>query len=178
MALQRGMHGEAYVQKVHAELEEVEGLGVRMSGNAFSSVLFVKGEKGPAEQAGGAPLSGADGKALRAALIKLHYAPEDWAAIDASVSPEVLRRAITVFDPATLVLCDETATAAVREAFVDDLVALANPEDALLSPGCLIPVAGMRMLSLGGFEAALQSSSEKQRMWAYLKQIPPLGEPY
>lgn len=178
MALQRGVRGDVYVQKTRVELTELEEGGVTMAGNAFSSVLLVKGTMGPAEQAGGALLSGADGKALRAALLKLGYAPEDWMAISAPADPELLRQAVVAVDPATLVMCDEAAASAIREAFADDLVALANPEDALLSPGCLIMVAGIRMLNLGGFEAALQSNREKQRMWAYLKQIPPLGEPY
>jgi hypothetical protein len=36
----------------------------------------------------------------------------------------------------------------------------------------------MRMLNLDGFEDALGDQRQKQLMWARLKQIPPLGEPY
>lgn len=151
---------------------------MQTAGNAFSSVLFVKGEQGPAEQERRPLLSGPDGTALRAALIKLGYAPEDWAAVFASVSPALLRRAIAVLDPATLVVCDEAAAVVIRDAFANDLFALADFEDALLSPGRVVHVAGMRVLNLGGFEAALASNRQKQVMWAYLKQIPPLGEPY
>lgn len=178
MALNRGARARAYAQKMRAELQSLEQEGVRTVGNAFSSVLFVKGEKGPAEQEGRPLLSGPDGTALRAALIKLGYAPEDWAAVSSSVSPALLRRAILALDPATLVVCDEAATAVARDAFADDLFALADLEDALLSPGRVVQVAGMRVLNLGGFEAALASSRQKQVVWAYLKQIPPLAEPY
>ena len=178
MALNRGMRGSAYANKMRAELAELKSKGVATAGNAFSSVLFVKGEEGPAEQAGGELLSGADGKALRAALNKLGYAPEDWAAVGANVSPNVLRQAIVALDPSTLVACDEKAAAVMRDAFANDLCTLADLEDALLLPGRVVHVAGMRVLNLGGFEAALASDKQKQRVWAYLKQIPPLGEPY
>jgi len=36
----------------------------------------------------------------------------------------------------------------------------------------------MRVMDLGGFEAALADPKKKQIAWAYLKKIPPLGEPY
>jgi hypothetical protein len=94
------------------------------------------------------------------------------------VSPDVLRQAIVALDPSTLVACDEKAAAVVRDAFANDLCTLADLEDALLLPGRVVHMAGMRVLNLGGFEAALESDKQKQLVWAYLKQIPPLGEPY
>lgn len=170
----------AYVEKTRAELQDLEEMGVRTTGNAFSSVLLAKGDPGPAERNGGEVLSGADGKALRAALLRLGYAPEDWAGVEAgeALSPILFRRAVTTLDPATLVLCDETAAKLARDAYADDLVSLLELEDALLSPGRVVQVAGMRMINLGGFEAALASDRQKQVVWAYLKQIPPLAEPY
>ena len=48
----------------------------------------------------------------------------------------------------------------------------------MLKPGLIAPVLGRRVLALDGFEAALSQPAEKQRMWAYLKQMPPLGAPY
>lgn len=170
--------GEAYVRKMRAELRAVQEKGVQMAGNAFSSVLLVKGELGPAELMGGGLLSGADGKALRAALLKLGYAPEDWAAIDATASPELFRQAVATLDPNTLVACDEKAAALVRDALAEELSGLPSIDDAMLVPGRVVRVAGMRVLNLGGFEAALSSSAQKQIMWARLKQIPPLGDPY
>lgn len=178
MALNRKARSEAYVRKMRAELEAVQKKGVQMSGNAFSSVLFVKGEPGPAELEGGALLSGADGKALRAALLKLGYAPEDWAAVDGGASPRLFRHVVATLDPTTLVACDDKAAALVRDAFADDLSTLPSLDDAMLVPGRVVRVAGMRILNLGGFEAALSSSAQKQIMWARLKRIPPLGEPY
>ena len=48
----------------------------------------------------------------------------------------------------------------------------------MLKPGLIAPVLGRRVLALDGFEAALSQPAEKQRMWAYLKQMLPLGAPY
>ena len=48
----------------------------------------------------------------------------------------------------------------------------------MLVDGVLAQVAGMRMLSLGGFAASLSDKRKKQLMWHRLKQLPPLGEPY
>ena len=178
MAFDRTARGRAYVRKARAEIDAMLREGVRMSGNAFSSVLFVKGDLNPAELRGEALLGGADGRALRAALLKLGYAPEDWAAVNADASSRLFRQVVAVLDPATMVACDEKAAALVRDAFAEDLAALADLNDAMLAPGRLVRAAGMRVINLGGFEAALASSSQKQVMWARLKKIPPLGEPY
>ena len=71
----RSVRRELYVSKAQEELGSLAERGVITAGNAFSSVLFVKGELSEDEQAGARPLSGADGKALRAALSALGYAP-------------------------------------------------------------------------------------------------------
>ena len=49
---------------------------------------------------------------------------------------------------------------------------------AMLAPGHVVRILGMRVMALGGFEAALADPHAKQVMWARLKQLPPLGEPY
>ena len=48
----------------------------------------------------------------------------------------------------------------------------------MLAPGAVARVRGMRVLNLGGFADALADPHEKQVMWARLKKIPPLGEPF
>ena len=178
MVHDRMTRGTLPAQKMRAELDGLVREGVVMAGNAFSSVLLVKGEPGPAELAGDPLLSGADGKALRAALLKLGYAPEDWAAVDGYASPRLFRQAVAVLDPSTMIVCDERAAALVREAYADELCEFNSLDDAMLVPGRVVKLSGMRVLNLGGFEAALSSSAQKQIMWARLKQIPPLGEPY
>ena len=49
---------------------------------------------------------------------------------------------------------------------------------AMLAPGAVARVRGMRVINLGGFSDALADPHEKQVMWARLKKIPPLGEPF
>lgn len=155
-----------------------------MGGNAFSSILFLKGEPSDDELNGAPLLAGPDGTALRSALGALGYAPEDWCVMltvaedGSALGPELLREAICTLDPATLVACDEAAAQALRETYADELVTLDDFDAAMLVPGKLVRVLGMRVMALGGFAAALSDAHEKQVMWARLKQLPPLGEPY
>ena len=157
-----------------------------MVGNAFSSVLLLKGEPAEHERAGGRLLSGEDGDALRAALQALGYAPEDWAGLatwdegGAPLPEDLLREAICVLDPATLIVCDHAAADRIRETYASELELLDAKagERPMLADGEPTVVAGMRTLSLGGFAAALASKHEKQVMWYRLKKLPPLGEPY
>lgn len=173
-----------YVDKARAELSDLTQQGVLMAGNAFSSIAFVKGDLSDAEKNGEPLLSGADGKALRAALGALGYPPEDWvgfASIDETghdLSPELVRCCVLTLDPATLVSCDESAARLIREAFADDLVQVEDFDEAMLAPGKLVYIRGMRVLNLGGFAASLSDPKQKQLMWSYLKEIPVLGQPY
>ena len=184
MPSERDARRRACLDKTAAELDALEARGAVMGGYAFSAVLLVKGELSEAERGGDEPLSGADGKALRASLERLGYEPEDWGwllATDAGGDPldaALFSEAVCALDPATLVLCDGAAADLAREAYADDLADLERLEEAMLSPGEVAHVRGMRLLALGGFEAALADAHEKQVMWARLKRIPPLGEPF
>ena len=163
------------MNKTRAELAELEGAGVLLVGNAFSPLLFCKGRPGAAERSGQEPFSGPDGKALRASLVALGYAPEHWAGLatwatdGTALDTELLLCAVLALDPATLVACDDEAAQALCGAFVTN---------ALEVPGQVVAVCGMRMLGLGGFEDALGDDRSKQLMWARLKLIPPLAAPY
>ena len=174
----------AYVAKTRHDVEALVAQGVPIAGNAFSAILFVKGAHSPSDQGEGVPLSGADGKALRAALTALGYAPEDWCAmlsVDAKgvqLDATLIREAVSTLDPTTLVACDEEAAQALRDAYAEQLASLSDFEEAMLAPGKVVRVLGMRVLNLGGFEAALADPHDKQIMWRRLKQIPPLGAPY
>lgn len=186
MALHHEAYKEAYVSKARAEVAHLESAGVVLSGNSFSQVLFAKGQPDPGELDGNGSrlLASPDGKALRASLTALGYQPQDWAAMSTvtaagdMLDPELLRLAVTTLDPSTLVACDEPAAHALREAYADDLVAIEDFDAAMLEPGVVVPVRGMRVMNLGGFEAALSDPRQKQVMWARLKKLPPLGEPY
>lgn len=184
MATERDARRRACIDKTAAEVDSLEARGVCLSGNAFSQILLAKGELNQDELAGAEPLSGADGRALKASLSALGYAPEDWetlltcTATGESLDAELVREAVVALDPATLVCCDESAADAVRDAWADELAALDTLDEALLTPGLVVHISGMRVLNLGGFEAALSDPHQKQIMWARLKKIPPLGEPY
>lgn len=185
---------EALARAAEQELGSLEARGVRMVGNAFSPVVLVKGELDKSERQGGELLAGADGTALRAALGAIGYAPEDFCAM-ASVAgsadeaqrvvgegeplpSDLFREALEALDPEAVILLDDAAADAMRDAYADALVAIEDFDTAMLKPGLVAHVLGRRVLALDGFEAALSDAREKQRMWAYLKQIPPAGAPY
>lgn len=185
---------EALARAVEQELGSLEARGVRMVGNAFSPVVLVKGELDKSERQGGELLAGTDGTALRAALGAIGYAPEDFCAM-ASVAgsadeaqrlvgegeplpSDLFREALEALDPEAVILLDDAAADAMRDAYADALVAIEDFDTAMLKPGLVAHVLGRRVLALDGFEAALSDAREKQRMWAYLKQIPPAGAPY
>ncbi|MCI1665909.1 MAG: hypothetical protein LKI25_06040 [Atopobiaceae bacterium] len=180
---------EAYLGKTRAEVSALTDAGLVMSGNAFSQILLMKGDLDAGELDAGAEgarlLSGADGDALRAALGALGYAPEDWAGLAAVLddgltrpSCDLVRLAVATLDPATIVACDESAADVLREAYADELSAIADLDEAMLAPGHVADVLGMRVMNLGGFEAALDDAKAKQAMWARLKRLPPLAEPF
>lgn len=184
MGSERDARRRAYLDKTATEVDDLARRGVRAGGNAFSSVLLVKGELSEAEKSGEPPFSGADGAALRASLERLGYPPEDWEWLltvtdqGEPLDADLLREAVAALDPATLVCCDEAAANLLREAYADDLAALESLEQAMLAPGQVVDLLGMRVLNLGGFAAALADPHDKQVMWARLKKIPPLGEPF
>ena len=90
----------------------------------------------------------------------------------------LFRDALDALDPEAVILLDEAAAAAMREAYAADLALIDDFDTATLKPGLVAHVLGRRALALGGFEAALADSHKKQVVWAYLKQLPPLGAPY
>ena len=184
MESEREQRRQAYVEKTRSEVASLVECGVRMGGNAFSPGLGGMGELAPEVVAGGERVAGGVGAALKASLKALGYAPEDWetlVAVDAAgapLAPDLMRLAVATLDPATLICCDETATQVVRDAYAEELSGLEDLNEALLPAGMVAYVCGMRFLNLGGFAAALGDPRQKQVMWARLKQVPPLAEPY
>lgn len=179
MATSREERRRAYLDKTTAELERLAGRGVRSGGNAFSELLLLRGSA-----AGEEPFGEAEAKALHASFDRLGYPPECWLWLlicdDAGTPLEaaLLREAIAALDPATVIAVDETAADALRNAYVNELAELGAIEEAMLVPGTVAHVLGMRVMALGDFAAALDSGHDKQVMWARLKSLPPLGEPY
>lgn len=182
---------EAIARATEQELASLGRRGVRMTGNAYSPIVLVKGELNQAERAGGELLGGADGTALRAALTAIGYAPEDFCALSSvcgvaeeavvpgeALPTELFREALEALDPEAVLLLDDAAADAMREAYADALVVIEDFDTAMLRPGLVAHVLGRRVLALDGFEASLSDKREKQRMWAYIKQLPPAGAPY
>ena len=173
----------AYVSAMRERADELAENGVVAQGAAFSPLLLLCGAS-PDEGKG--LLAKQVETALRAAFNKLGYAPEDWCVLSsaredgASLSPSLLRLAITALDPTTLVAVDEVAANDLREAYATELSELDDLSQAMLEPGTVVRLLGMRVMALGDFAGALEDPSgrAKQRMWARLKQLPPLGEPY
>lgn len=186
---------EALAAAAEQELKGLEARGVRMAGNAFSPVVLVKGELNDAERSGDPLLSGADGTALRAALGAIGWEPQDLCVLaavagsgdeavaggltaDEPLPVDLFREALEALDPEAVILLDDAAADLLRETYADALAIIEDFDTAMLKPGLIAPVLGRRVLALDGFEAALSQPAEKQRMWAYLKQMPPLGAPY
>lgn len=195
MAVSNADRRNALLAAAQQELDALAARGVRMRGNAFSAIILVKGELNANELAGGELLAGADGAALAAALERLGYAPEEFCALSAIAGPEgegaapevasgrplppvLFREALEALDPEAVVLLDDTAASLMREAYAEELARIEQFDMAMLAPGLVAHVLGRRVLALDGFEAALADGRAKQRMWAYLKQLSPLGAPY
>ena len=195
MAITTQERKEALADAAEQELKGLEARGVRMAGNAFSPVVLVKGELNDAERSGEPLLSGADGTALRAALGAIGWEPQDLCVLAAVAGSgdeavagglmageplpvDLFREALEALDPEAVILLDDAAADLLRETYADALAIIEDFDTAMLKPGLVAPVLGRRVLALDGFEAALSQPAEKQRMWAYLKQMPPLGAPY
>lgn len=195
MAITTQERKEALADAAEQELKGLEARGVRMAGNAFSPVVLVKGELNDAERSGEPLLSGADGTALRAALGAIGWEPQDLCVLAAVAGSgdeavagglmageplpvDLFCEALEALDPEAVILLDDAAADLLRETYADALAIVEDFDTAMLKPGLIAPVLGRRVLALDGFEAALSQPAEKQRMWAYLKQMPPLGAPY
>lgn len=175
MPSERSMRKEAYMAKTTHEFGDFAAQGVCMAGNAFASVLLVKGQEDFEET---------ELSALKASLEHLGYAPEAWATLLTTtktgnpINPELVRQAISAFSPDTVLMVNDAAVASVREAYAEELEQLKTDAEKNFSPRVLVRVCGMRMVNLDNFAGALEDPRQKQLRWAAIKQVPPLGEPY
>ena len=144
-----------------------------MTGSAYPDVLLIKECLNERELSGEPLLGGRDGDALRAALDKLGFADDAWAAcsvprIDGDhADADLLAFAVEVFDPELVIALDPEAADALSRAW----------ETPISEGAGVLRVRGRRVLALGGFEKALDDDSAKQRMWAMLKTTRPLAAP-
>ena len=173
-----------YMDKIKDQIQTLIDKGLIASGNSLGSVLILKGDLTFKDINSGL-LTGADGEAFKAALThpKLGYAPGDWSAFSTSTAdgevfdPAELRDAIIAADVQTVILSDQKAQEAFRNAFAEELADLPDLLDALLAPGQVVKVQGMRVLNLNGFEKSLTSKEQKAQCWQWLQQIPALKAP-
>ena len=175
MPSERSMRKEAYMAKTTHEFGDFAAQGVCMAGNAFASVLLVKGQE---------DFEAAELSALKASLEHLGYAPEAWATLLTTtktgdpINPQLVRQAISAFSPDTVLMVNDAAVTSVREAYAEELEQLKTDAEKTFSPRVLVRVCGMRMVNLDNFAGALEDPRQKQLRWAAIKQVPPLGEPY
>lgn len=178
---------QAAVEQTQAQVKSLEDAGVWLGGNAFSRVCIIKGVLSNQEATGEiAPLAGADGQALKASLTRLGFGAEEWCWLlvqdrsGAPLSPTNLRTAISTLDPECLILCDEVARDAVREAYAEDLTSNTSltDEQVMLLAGQILRVCGMRVACLDNFEQMILTQEGKRAAWATLRQMAALGAPY
>ncbi len=184
MQTTRDRHKVIYMDKIKDQIQTLLDQGLIASGNSLGSVLILKGDLTFKDLNSGL-LSGADGDAFKAALThkKMGYAPGDWSAFATCTADgkkfdsTELRDAIVAADVQTIIICDQPALDAFRNAFADELADLPNLMDALLAPGQVVKVLGMRVLNLDGFEKSLGYKDQKALRWKWLLEIPALKEP-
>ena len=167
--------------RARAELAAADALApgsdsVAWRGAIVAEVVLVKGLRGPAEAAGGAALSGADGEAAEKSLERLGWQPATafctLSRPEPGIDPERraarLRGQIEAVDPALVIALDAEALEDVSSAF-----GIAPP-----AFGDVVRVLGRRIVACDGLEASLTDAVRKQRVWRQLKNAIPDGPVY
>jgi uracil-DNA glycosylase len=169
-----------FAEKTAAELAAADRLApgsdaVAWRGDLLADVFVVKGLPGPAEAAGGAAVSGADGEAADKALAALGHdmthafftlsRPEP--GIDPEACASRLRMQIMAVDPRLVVALDAEAGEDLGRAF-----------GVRLPLGQEQRVLGRRMLAVDGLEASLADPARKKRVWRQLQAAKPAGPIY
>ena len=147
-----------------------------LSGSLQATLLAVKGGPGATELAGGAPLSGPDGKALEKSLPRLGFDSAEVGGClietpgGASLTGDDLALVIAVIDPIVVVALDRQALLACSQA-----LGIEEP------PACGVPTAsrlGPVVVAVDGFEQLLSTPEGKRKAWAQLRRAQRPGEPY
>ena len=149
---------------------------VAYGGAVLAEVALVKGLPGPAEAAGGAALSGADGEAAVKALEALGWNPAQVfftlsrpvAGLEPERRARRLRAQIEAVDPLVVLALDSEAAEDLADAFGCDPPGPGLPSEAF----------GRRLVAVGGFEASLASEKLKRAAWNEIKLAAPPGPVY
>lgn len=149
---------------------------VAWRGSLMPAVAVLKGLPGPAEAAGGAALSGADGEAVVAGLAKLGYEerhlfftltrPEPGLAEAERIART--RALVEAVDAPLVVALDPDAAADVAAAYGLER----------LSAGKAVRSCGRRLVVLDGLEASLADEQRKRLVWSQMKAAAPEGPVY
>lgn len=164
--------GELHRAKVAAELAAADAVApgsdsVPWRGELLADVVVVKGLPGPAEAAGGAAMSGADGEAASRALEALGYDPalafftlsRPEPGLDDEARARRVRLQVEAVDPAAVIAVDAEAAEDLAAAF----------ELSKLRFGAAERVAGRLLVAADGLEASLADERRKQLVWRQLK---------
>ena len=157
--------------------QQIEPFLAHISGSLLASLVVIKGLPGSAELAGAPPFSGADGLALDKAFGRLGWGfgsldTRMWFGLalfspdQPTLTPQELRFICELIDPLLIVTLDDPARLALIDAFISE-------EEAYMAdftPGAENWVLGRHLVSVDGFEAALEDEALKQRAWAQLKR--------
>jgi hypothetical protein len=175
--------------------EQLEPFDAHLVGDPLASLMAIKGRVGKAERTGGAPFSGDDGLALDKAFGRLGWGfgsqnTRVWCGValalptQASFAPKVsrpiqtppvaqtplaantLRLICEIIDPLSIVALDDEARLALIAAFE-------SAEEGFLADftlGSKTQILGRQLISVGNFEDALTDETNKQIVWAQLKQ--------
>lgn len=136
-------------------------------GAVIADVVLVKGMPGPAENAGGAAMSGADGEGLAKALSALGHDPGHAFFMLSRLEPGLgaperaarVRGVLEAVDAELVIACDPDAAEDVALAFGIER----------LRVGKATVAQGRRLVALSGFEASLHDESAKKKVWAEMQ---------
>ncbi|MGV8084571.1 MAG: hypothetical protein AB2L09_13215 [Coriobacteriia bacterium] len=167
--------------RAKAELAEAEALApgsgaIPPRGALFAALAVVKGLPGPAEAAGGAAVSGADGQAAVSALEALGYSADELFFTLSRPEPTLssdqrsrrLRRQIEATGAETVLALD-------REAGEDLAAAFGVPP---MKFGREVVVLGRRLIAIDGLEASLMDLNRKRAVWRQMQAARRRGPVY
>ncbi len=158
-------------------IERLKPFSAYYCGDELASLIAIKGMPGQAELSGDPPFSGEDGLALDKSFGHLGWgfgskSTRTWFGILLSpkntpqLSAKDLKQICETVDPLTIVTLDKPAHIALKQAFTSAEKNI-SPDNFL---GKAINYQGRQFVGVDNFEAALLDVSEKQRVWAQLKQ--------
>lgn len=178
MATNKNDESWAYAAQLSDELKDLTDTGVLLDGTIPAEVLFISSAlaKNPSSRE---LIAGEAREALSKSLDALGYLENSYSIVSTvSLAPdesvlqlpkELLRLAVEVLDPVSVICLDKDASALFFEAY---------NQTSEAQFGSLYDILGRRVLILDGFAESLHDQKLKQVMWHALKKLPPEQAPY